>query len=292
MSDPTAPVSPRDTPFPRPGSSLFHALRITPLNRRPALRLWLAWWHEVARIPFDVHDAGVAESKLRWWLQELQASQHGQAHHPLMRQFSSCRLPDGCAWPAAASWTQQADSLIQLVHQTRWLEEAHFLRHAQASTGEACAGAARVLGASSDEAIAAARQIGVGLRLAHRLGRLGQDARAGWVLVGIDLLQRHNVKAHQLTRPDAQQPPEGWPALLAELHASSSQALHAGLKATRALPPKEAKDLKPLVALAHMALAQSAIVAGSGDAVLHQRLVLTPMRKGWIAQKVAWGWLT
>ena len=28
-----------------------------------------------------------------------------------------------------------------------------------------------------------------------------------------------------------------------------------------------------------------------GETVLHQRIVLTPLRKSWIAQQVRWGWL-
>src|SRR3989344_21632 len=76
MSDTPPPSSPT---FPRPGSSLAHALRLTAATHRPALACWLNWWHETARIPLDVHDAGVAETKLRWWVTELQATEQG---HP------------------------------------------------------------------------------------------------------------------------------------------------------------------------------------------------------------------
>jgi len=33
------------------------------------------------------------------------------------------------------------------------------------------------------------------------------------------------------------------------------------------------------------------VVGSASDAVLHQRLLLTPLRKAWIAQRVDWGWL-
>lgn len=288
MSETPHPLSPD---FPRPGSSLAHATRLSPAAHAPALLCWLNWWHETARIPLDVQDPGVAETKLRWWANELQATERGEPNHPLTREKNNLRLPEGATWPETAVCMTQIEGLIQLVHQNRWMDEAHFVRHAQQTTGLACESAARLLGATSDEARAAAALLGTGLRLSHRLGRLGQDARAGWVTVGIDLLQTHDVKAHQLVKPVPEQAPPGWPQLLADLAQRARTPLHESLDQIRRLPKDQAKALRPLVLLAHLALAQVEVVANAGDAVLHQRLLLTPLRKAWIAQCVAWGWM-
>ena len=180
---------------------------------------------------------------------------------------------------------------MQLVHQNRWMDESQVVRHAQQTTGLACQGAVGLLGVDSDEARQAGLQLGTGLRLAHRLARLGQDARAGWVMVGIDLLQTHDVKAHQLVKPVAGQTPPGWQPLLADLAQRARQPLLDSLAEIRRLPATEARALRPLVLLGHLALAQVEVVASAGDSVLHQRLMPTPLRKAWIAQRVAWGWL-
>lgn len=296
---PAAPTEPSAAPanapqhatFPRPGSALYHGLRLVPGDRREAMDTWMRWWHELARIPTTVQDPGVAETKLRWWLQELQDTAEGRPHHPLMKQRVAVQLPVGCEWPARAAWQGQVEGLIQLVHQTRWMDEAHFARHAEQTTGRACEGAALLLGASGETAADAARRLGLGLRMAHRLSRLGQDGRAGWVNVGIDVLQAHGVRAHQLTQPDAKAPPEGWASLLSDLQARAAGPLGEALAAIRALPGEQARALRPLVALAHIALQQVQVVGSAGDAVLHQRLLLTPLRKAWIAQRVEWGWL-
>lgn len=277
--------------FPRPGSSLAHAMRLSPHQHAPALLCWLNWWHETARIPLDVQDPGVAETKLRWWASELQSTEQGRPNHPLMRERVGLRLPEGAAWPETSVWLAQIEGLTQLVHQNRWMDEAHVVRHAHQTTGQACEGAARLLGAQSDAARKAAALLGTGLRLSHRLARLGQDARAGWVMVGIDLLQAHDVKAHQLVKPVPDQAPPGWPLLLVDLAQRARQPLQEALEQVRRLPRQEAKALRPLVLLAHLALAQVEVVAGADDAVLHQRLLPTPWRKAWIAQRVAWGWL-
>ncbi len=283
--------SPPQPSFPRAGSSLAHALRLTTLAHRPALSCWANWWHETARIPLDVHDPGVAETKLRWWINELRTTEEGQPNHPLMRERVRLTLPQNASWPAAPLWLNQVEGLIQLVHQNRWMDEAHFVHHARQTTGLACEGAACLLGADSEPAREAARLLGVGLRMSHRLARLGQDARAGWVMVGIDLLQKHDVKAHQLTKPVPAQTPPGWTPLLADLASRARAPLEDALGQIKRLPSEQARALRPLVLLAHLALAQVEVVAAAGDAVLHQRLLLTPWRKAWIAQRVAWGWL-
>lgn len=288
---PISSPPPASPAFPLQGSSLAHALRLTKASHRPALACWLNWWHETARIPLDVHDPGVAETKLRWWIHELQTTGQGRPNHPLMRERTGLKLPAGAKWPETPLWLNQVEGLIQLVHQNRWMDEAHFTHHAQQTTGLACEGAALLLGAGSEPAREAARLLGIGLRLSHRLARLGQDARAGWVMVGIDLLQAHDVKAHQLVKPVPGQTPPGWTPLLADLAQRARQPLQEALGKVKHLPREQARALRPLVLLAHLALAQVEVVASAGDAVLHQRLLPTPWRKAWIAQRVAWGWL-
>lgn len=286
---PAPAVTTAITEWPRPGTSLAYALATAPSAQRDKLRFWLRWWHEVSQIPLAVSDPSVAETKLRWWIQEVQDASQDQAHHPLLKAWlaspaGTAPLPD---WPL---WLQQLDGLLTLAQQTRWLDEASLLRQADLTTGAACEGAAQLLGADTPAARQAARQLGQGLRLAHQLARLGQDARLGWVHVAIDVLQAHQVRAHELSKPTAQAP-EGLPKLLSHLHQQARQAIQQGLTAIAALPADQAKALRPLRVLAHVQLRQMMAIEASGERVLHERTVLTPLRKSWIARQVRWGWL-
>lgn len=278
-------------PFPRPGSSLYHALRTVPPGRRPTAALWLQWWHEVSQIPYTVSDPGVAESKLRWWLAEIQRAAEQKAEHPLMQRIQAQAHASPESWPQWSLWTQQLQGLIQLTQQTRWLDDASLQRHARETTGAATESIACLLGAGTEAARTAACQLGVGLRQAHQLARLGQDARAGWVNVAIDVLQTHDVRAHQLSKPDPHQAPPGWTGLVNHLHGQARASIEQGLNDLRALPSDQQRALRPLLVLAHLHLALIDTIAASGDLVLHQRVMLTPLRKGWITQKVQWGWL-
>lgn len=290
-STPAAPLADSARPIPRPGSSLYFALRCTPLAQRPALQLWLQWWHEVSRIPLEVSDAGVAESKLQWWAQEVRDGLAGQPHHPLMKARAALpALSEPSVWPELTLWTQQLDGLIQLVHQTRWLDDAALQRHNRMSTGVALEGAACILGACSVAARSAACLLGTGLRQSHQVARLGLDARLGWVNVPIDVLQTHDVKAHQLSKPDATQAPAGWPRLLHHLIEQARASIEQGLAAIDALPPAEVQALLPLRVVAHIHLTQLQEIGGKGDRILHERVLLTPLRKWWISQRVRWGW--
>ena len=286
----TLPPSTDRSPLPPVGSSLYYALQMVPSSRRAVLRDWWQWWHEVSSIPFDVQDPGVAESKLRWWLQEVHSAAQGQPTHPLTRALmppqggvTKAPLP-----PELPLWLNQIEGLIALIHQTRWLDAATLQHHRLQTTGAAAEGCAVLLGATTEAARQAARQLGVGCRQAHQLARLGQDARAGWVHVPVDVLQTHEVRAHELTKP-APKSGEHWPALLSYLCDQAQAQLQAGLTAIGALSRAERRSLRPLVALTHMQLALLEEIRASEDRVLHERLLLTPVRKWWISTQVRLG---
>ena len=122
--------------FPRTGSSLYYALAAAPTAHRRVLSLWLQWWHQTAQIPLIISDPGVAETKLRWWQQEVNKASQGQASHPVLKELmEASAASQACQLPAWSNWQSQLDELITLIHQTRWLDEASLIRHAQRSTG-------------------------------------------------------------------------------------------------------------------------------------------------------------
>lgn len=272
---------------PRSGTSLYYAIGTAPVAQQPQLLAWVRWWHEISAIPLLVSDPAVAQSKLAWWSQEVQQGFEGHAQHPLTQAL----LAQGPSQvPPQVLWMKQIAGLQDLVQQNRWMDEATLHRHALATTGAACEGAAHLLGAHSDQALAASQLLGWGLRQAHMLARLGQDARNGWLHVPISILQAHDVKAHELLRPIDQQAPPHWPALLAHLHQQARQDLTQGLALIRALPAPQRKALRPLRVLATLNIMLIDEIAQSGSLVLRERIVLTPLRKWWGTAQVRYGW--
>ena len=278
-------------PIIRPGSSLYYALQSAPSKLRPALEGWVHWWHEISAIPMTVNDPGVAQTKLAWWQQEIHHSFDGKPQHPLTRRlFQPLEAPGQL--PPKGIWLAQVEGMQALVQQTRWLDEVSPKKHGLATTGAACEGAAYLLGAQSAAALSAARQLGWGLRQAHQLARVGQDARLGWLHVPVSVLQQHDVKAHELVRPLAGQVAPHWPALLSHLHGQTRGTLVDAIQGITQLAPSERKALRPLTVLGELHLALIDDIATQGASVLHERIILTPVRKWWIATRVRWGWPT
>lgn len=286
---PQTPNAPQ--PLIRPGSSLYYALQSAPPALRPALQAWAHFWHEISAIPLTVNDPGVAQTKLAWWHQEVLNSFDGKPSHPLTRPLAQ-PVPVPGQWPPQDLWLAQVDGMQALVQQTRWLDEVSQKKHALATTGAACEAAAHLLGARSPAALSAARELGWGLRQAHHLSRLGQDARLGWLHTPVSILQQHDVKAHELLRPSPGQAPEHWPALLTYLHAQARQNLTASWHAIAQLPRAERQALRPLAVLAALQIALIDEIAAQGARVLHERIMLTPLRKWWIATQVRWAWFS
>ncbi|HET8694047.1 MAG TPA: squalene/phytoene synthase family protein [Aquabacterium sp.] len=285
---PPAP-GPARLAMPTVGSSIYYALQSVPWARRAALRNWWQWWHDISSIPYNIQDPGVAEAKLAWWRQEVIDASQGKGTHPLTRALYAQASPTTAPLPIAI-WMDQIEGQIQLVHQTRWLDTGVWLHHCDHTTGAAAEGCAVLLGANRPESLQIARQLGVGWRRAHQLARLGQDARAGWVHVPIDMLQAHQVRAHELTKPAPQANPT-FHELLDTLVTQASEQMTTGLAAIRKLDRSERRAMKPLVVLTHLQLALLQEIKLQQDRILHERLLLTPLKKSWISTKVRLGWL-
>lgn len=268
-----------ETPFPRPGSSLDLALRAAG-PQRAALQAWAAWWHEVSRIPYSVSDATVGERKLAWWAQAVANGFQQAPQHPLLQAVMGGSAPAELAdVPPLPLWASQIQGLETLLQQTRWLDSAGLDLHLRQTTAAACAGAAWVLGGRSDAAQDAAVALGLGLRRAHILARLGQDAHAGWLHIPVDVLQQHDVRAHEFLRPGPDAPTPAMLALMAAWQADVVGRLQNALKALAALPPAERRALRPLRVLARLNLLLMQDLAEQHYPVLRQRISVGPWRK-------------
>ncbi len=274
------PMSAKDSPpFPRPGSSLALAI-VSAGPRRDRLMNWVCWWHEVSRIPYDVSDAAIGEKKLIWWMQAVRDAQSKPPQHPLLRAVmgpNPATASDGS--PPEALWMGQLQGLQTLLQQTRWLDTAGLEQHMQQTTGLACEGAAWVLGARTPRTLACAQRLGVALRKAHILARIGQDTHAGWLHLPVDTLQRHGVKAHEWMKPSPDAPTSAMLALMREWQSETLQALSTCLIELKAAPPAERGALRPLRVMAALNLQLLQDLDAHGYQILKQRISVGPWRK-------------
>ncbi len=277
-----------DIIFLRPHSSMSLALRACG-SQKATIEAWLRWWHEVSKTPYCVSEPAIAERKLSWWAKAVNLSFETPPQHPLLKAIA----PGAGVLraPPIDLWLTQLQALMELNGQTRWLDDATLARHIDASTGAACQSVAWLMGTREEATFQVARTLAQGLRRAHILSRLGQDAQKGWLHIPVDYLQTHGVKAHELLRPTPAPHPNHVIKLLDAWQQDAKQRLLASIDEARLLPRQEKRALKPLVVLSRLYLQLLDDLQKQRYPMLHQRISVGPWRKLWTSRKASWTWL-
>lgn len=273
-------------PAPQPPSSLARAaLAWTPADERTRLLGWLEWARQVAAVAREVHDPGVAQAKLQWWMSETRQAHAGQAQHPLLKTLGAGGGDPRPELDAALAYIQGwADDLQQARH----LDARSVLRHAEATGGNLAAWCVGWVSPPDTALEAYARAAGSALRLAAIVRRLGLDAARGALYVPIEDLQRFDIKAHQILSRSADLPElAAYQALMRHQHARVRELLARARDLCPARLPLSCSALPIWLDLEERRLA---LVAGQRYAVLNQIITLTPLQITWHAGRSRWRW--
>lgn len=267
------PASPAPT-------SLDYALRLSPPGAQPALAALRDWWREVAGVTREVSDPAVAAAKLAWWRRELQFGWAGTPQHPALLALQR-EAPD----LDVARLMGVVDAAEEQARQTRFLDEAALLRWAADQGGAALAAAGGILAGpcpSGEGLPSACARLGQACALAAAVRALGREAQAGRLLVPVNELQHAGLRAHELlARSPALLQDARYRAVMDMQAARARQRLVEALQAVRAAAPRRAtRGLRVLGAL-HLALLDD--LQRSGYPVLQQHVMLSPLRRAWIA---------
>ena len=169
------------------------ALTFTPPERRAPLTALLALYLEIREVLVECRDPGVAEVKLGWWQQEVQALYAGQARHPLSQALA----------PHLSALADRQELFFDLITGARMdiagSPPASFedvKRYCYRHTGALAELSALLLGAASDKTLLAARLLGNSYRLAHIATAGAQEALRGRVYFAAEDLKTHGVDRH------------------------------------------------------------------------------------------------
>ena len=257
-----------------PGSSTYYALRQASARRQPLLAALFALRRELEETARETSDPTVGRTKLAWWQKELAAFADGEPSHPVTRALAQ-HLPDPRAeYPALQTLLAGFEMDLD---QARYLDFANLQRYIEGVGGTFAALVARVSAGAPDDAAPWSVPLGNALMLAQFVQEIGNDARHGRIYVPIDELQRYNVTAADLIH---RRYSDAFTELMQFQTARARDALHAALAA---IPPTEKRAQRTLRALAALSLALLDEIERERFEVLHQQIVLTPIRKLWIA---------
>ena len=264
-----------------PGSSTYYALRQARAADQPLLAALFALRRELEETAKETSDPTVGRTKLAWWQKELAALAAGNAAHPVTKALAE-HLDDAAGiYPllqqllAGFEMDFEQARYLDLPNLRRYMDGvggtfATLVAHAGARTDDMRAGVARW-----------AAPLGNALMLAQFVPEIGNDARHGRIYVPIDELQRYNVTAADLIN---RRYSDEFTELMQFQTARAREAVNAALDA---IPAAERRHQRALRALAALELALLDEVERESFQVLHQQIVLTPIRKLWIAWRAA-----
>ena len=265
------------------GSSFYYAFLFLPPPRRAAITAFYAFCREVDDVVDEVHDPGVAASKLAWWRSEVASAFAGAPTHPVMKAL----LPHAGAYSIEVAHLQAVIDGCQMdLDQTRYLDFPGLALYCHKVAGVVGEVSANIFGRTQAATVDYAHRLGLAMQLTNIIRDVGDDARRGRIYLPVDELQRFDVKASELL---LRQPPYGYSERFTALMRFQAERAHRTYdEALALLPEADRRAQKPGLMMAHIYRALLRAIEAEDFRVLHQRIALTPLRKLWIAMRTNW----
>jgi len=261
--------------LPAPGSSTYYGLRFADPAVRNGLAALYAVGRQVARIPRECSDPGVARVKLAWWEEELDRLCAGTPRHPLTRALTEAvaqrQLP-------RAEFQALTGAVGEVLERGGFEEFAQLRRHAAALSGSLARLSARLI---VDDPPAAATTLGAAVQLTRALRDLVPEVRGGRLPLPAAALRQHGVTPAAIARGEVS---EGLRNLLAAHAAHIAELFREGREQ---LPRPQRAPLRHLLVLARLHEVLLEELAADGFRTIDRHVALTPVRKLWIAWSAA-----
>ncbi|MDP1692773.1 MAG: presqualene diphosphate synthase HpnD [Burkholderiaceae bacterium] len=265
------------------GSSFYYAFRFLPPPQRTAITAFYAFCREVDDVVDEVHDPGIAATKLAWWRKEVAGAFGGRASHPAMHAL----LPHTAAYGIeAAQLLAVIEGCEMDLQQSRYLDFTGLARYCHLVAGVVGEVAANIFGRSQPATIAYAHQLGLAMQLTNIIRDVGDDARRGRIYLPVNELKQFDVKASELLERKA---PWGYSERFTSLMRFQAERAHRCYdEALALLPAADRRTQRPGLAMAQIYRTLLREIEADNFQVLHQRVALTPLRKVWIAMHTHW----
>jgi 15-cis-phytoene synthase len=265
------------------GSSFYYAFRFLPPARRAAITAFYAFCREVDDVVDEVHDPGVAATKLAWWRKEVASAFNGAPTHPVMKAL----MPRSTEHAIESRHLQAVIEGCEMdLQQNRYLDFAGLARYCHLVAGVVGEVAANIFGRSDERTVAYAHKLGLAMQLTNIIRDVGDDARRGRIYLPADELKRFEVKPQELLE---RQKPWGYSERFTALMKFQAERAHSTYdEAIALLPEADRRAQRPGLAMAQIYRTLLREIEADGFHVLHQRIALTPLRKVWIAMRTHW----
>lgn len=257
------------------GSSTYYSLLFVPAGRRGAVIALLAFCRELAAIADSRGEAVVAQRKMDWWHEEIDACCAGRSSHPVTRALQ----------PALQQFNLPAEYFHEIIdgrsmdlHQQRYASFSELALYCQRVGGVVCLMTADILGYRQRQTLKYAETLGTALQLTRMIRDTRHAIDHGRVYFPLDELHAAGLDADAL--------PAGGDSLRRLLATQCRRAREYFQRALDCLPAEDRYAQRSGLILAAIHLALLDEIEADGYQVMQRRVQLTPLRKLWIAWRI------
>ena len=258
------------------GSSFYYSFLFLPAERRRAITALYAFCREVDDIADEATDVGIARTKLAWWRTEIANLFAGHPQHPVTKSLAPFVQPYGLD---AARMNEIIDGMEMDLTHRRYADFEALRLYCHRAAGVVGQLSASIFGYSNPSTLEYAESLGIAFQLTNIIRDVGEDARRGRVYLPMDELAAYGLAPEDIVER------RGGPRF-AELMASQAARARAWYaRAFANLAAEDRRSQRPGLVMAAIYRTLLDEIARDGYAVLEHRVVLTPLRKLWIAWK-------
>ena len=260
------------------GSSFYYSFLFLSPEQRRAITALYAFCREVDDVVDECSDPGVARTKLHWWRQEIARVFESRPEHPVGKEL----VETLDLYPLAREHFEDIiDGMEMDLDQNQYATFKDLALYCHRVAGVVGLMAAEIFGYDDRHTQKYAHSLGMAFQLTNILRDVREDAGRGRVYLPQDELERFQVSASALNGPNDTDQTR---ALF------THQAVRAREYYDRALALLPEEDrYRQRSGLIMSAIYQSTLaeIEKDGYRILEHRIVLTPLRKLWIAWTTA-----
>lgn len=260
------------------GSSFYYSFRFLPPLQRQAIIALYAFCREVDDTVDEIADTEIARTKLAWWREEIQRTFHGIATHPV-----------GLALQSALQnfdlheeyFMEIIDGMAMDLDQFSYPEFKHLALYCHRAASVVGLLSVEIFGYEDRKTLKYAENLGLALQLTNIIRDVREDAERGRIYLPQDELQQFNVSADDLLALKSS------PELIDLLKFQTARAKQYYQQALQVLPESDRYTQRTGLIMAAIYEATLDEIEKDNFQVMHHRVSLTPLRKLWLAWRIA-----